>query len=588
MNTSHTRTRAVLMILLLLAAAPYFIRLGASSLWDSNEAFYTETPREMLESGDLVNPSFNYQPRFNKPPLCYWIVALFYKLFGVSATVERLTIALAAMVMIAAAFILGWVSFSIEAGWLAALALAIAPRFLMFSRRIMIDVYLAMFMSLALVFFVLAESQPRRRRLYLVLMYLSAGLGVMTKGPVAIALPAIAILIYLAIERQLARWREMMLPVGALIVAIIVLPWYAAIYGQHGWSYIETFILKDNLSRYTQPVWGPRRGLFFYVPVVLGDMFPWSVLLVAVVLIAMRSRLKSAVQWARRFRKPASLVEEADGVAQLAANQTDHEPGQPMWSLLLIWVAVIVGFFSLSRNKEDLYILPIYPAAAALISGLLARFINRDQAKSAFAVVRWSLAILGLVTAAAGAGVLYLFSHSAQAFRFDGAALIGAVAIAGGLASISCGLLRKEFIALAASAATVIAFNWVFVLRTLPDFERFKPVRPLCEIIQANASPEAKVGYYRLASPSMVFYLRRPVFEYYQPEELVQALASGQEVYWLMTAVDYEGLKATLPVATYVLASRPMFQVKLKSILDKAEPPKLMLIATKPGVDSAR
>src|SRR5690349_13333940 len=118
------RRHALLVTILCLAAIPYFTRLGASSLWDANEAFYAETPREMIASGDLVSPSFNYQPRFNKPPLCYWVVAAFYKIFGVSATWERLAMALAAMAMIWAAFTLGRLLYSTEAGLYAALALA--------------------------------------------------------------------------------------------------------------------------------------------------------------------------------------------------------------------------------------------------------------------------------------------------------------------------------------------------------------------------------------------------------------------------------------------------------------------------------
>src|SRR5215813_10090333 len=116
MTGSHNRRQIILITILCLAALPYFTRLGASSLWDANEAFYTETPREMIASGDLINPSFNFQPRFNKPPLSYWMVAAFYKLFGESAAVERLAIVLAAMVMMAAAFALGRLLFSIEAG----------------------------------------------------------------------------------------------------------------------------------------------------------------------------------------------------------------------------------------------------------------------------------------------------------------------------------------------------------------------------------------------------------------------------------------------------------------------------------------
>ena len=67
------------LLLLFLALCPYFIDLDGSSIWDANEAFYVETPREMMERGDYVNPTFNYEPRINKPVLSYWIVAGFYQ-----------------------------------------------------------------------------------------------------------------------------------------------------------------------------------------------------------------------------------------------------------------------------------------------------------------------------------------------------------------------------------------------------------------------------------------------------------------------------------------------------------------------------
>ena len=74
--------------LLLLALPVFFLFLGANAIWDANEAFYVETPRQMVQSGDYVNPSFNGLPRFNKPVLSYWIVAGLYKLFGISVEVE--------------------------------------------------------------------------------------------------------------------------------------------------------------------------------------------------------------------------------------------------------------------------------------------------------------------------------------------------------------------------------------------------------------------------------------------------------------------------------------------------------------------
>ena len=105
------RTRRLSLVLLLAAAIiPYFIGLGDSAIWDANEAFYVETPREMMERGDYVSPTFNYEPRFNKPVLSYWIVAAFYELLGVSVGVQRLPIALGALGLIAVAVLLGWLA----------------------------------------------------------------------------------------------------------------------------------------------------------------------------------------------------------------------------------------------------------------------------------------------------------------------------------------------------------------------------------------------------------------------------------------------------------------------------------------------
>ena len=93
--------------LLVAAAAVYFVSLGNSAIWDANEAFYVETPREMIEADDYLNPTFNYRPRFNKPVLSYWIVAAFYTAFGISVTTQRFAIALGALIIIGCAFVLG-------------------------------------------------------------------------------------------------------------------------------------------------------------------------------------------------------------------------------------------------------------------------------------------------------------------------------------------------------------------------------------------------------------------------------------------------------------------------------------------------
>ena len=573
MKTAISRERLTLVVILALAIAPYFIGLGSSSLWDSNEAFYAETPREMIEAADYVNPSFNYQPRFNKPPLSYWVVVLFYKAFGVSELSERIPIALGAIALVAAAFALARAIFSLEAATLSAIALAVSPRFLMFSRRIMIDVYLAMFMAAALVFFVLAEKYPERRRRFLALMYASIGFGALTKGPVAIMLPAIVFFIYLAASRQLKKIRGMMVGRGAVIIAVIVLPWYVAVYSEHGWLYIKSFLLLDNISRYTQATWGPGRGPLFYLPVLIGDMFPWSLFLPA----ALWLQSSRSIKFIKSIRASTKTDDQKD--------QNGIYKRESHALLLIIWIIVIVGFFSLSRSKEDLYILPVYPAAAALVGGLLSGYIKQKLSPAWRRATVWTAAILASIIALIGAAALYLFALTAH-YNLAGTRIMAFVALAGGIAASGAALFKKPLIPLAITAVVFVTLNWIFALQTLPDFERFKPVRPFCEMIKSEALADAQVGYYKFAAPSMVYYLRRPIFEYYRPEELQAAFSSGKAVYCLMTLQDYEAIKDSLPAPTYILASRPVFQVKLKVVLEKTEPPQVVLISNRDGASS--
>jgi 4-amino-4-deoxy-L-arabinose transferase-like glycosyltransferase len=84
-----------------LVLAPFFLNLGGSALWDASEAFYGETAREMLERSDLIFPTFNYQPRNQKPPLTYWCIAAAYRLIGINEFSTRLPAAIAICFLLA-------------------------------------------------------------------------------------------------------------------------------------------------------------------------------------------------------------------------------------------------------------------------------------------------------------------------------------------------------------------------------------------------------------------------------------------------------------------------------------------------------
>jgi 4-amino-4-deoxy-L-arabinose transferase-like glycosyltransferase len=568
------RYRLGLAALLALAILPYFVDLNGSSIWDANEAFYVETPREMIERRDYIGPTFNYQARFNKPVLSYWIVAGFYKVFGVSVAVQRVPIALGAVVLILTAFSLAYLAAdsgvqardrrgpALDAALWAGIGLAVAPRLLMFGRRIFIDIYISMFMALTLLFFALAERYPGRRRLFLLLMYAVVGLGVLTKGPVAAALPGLVFAIYLIVHRELKRVREMMIPAGIVLVLAIVVPWYAALYERYGWTYITSFIRGENIARFTDGVGvESRRGPLFYIPVVFSDSFPWSLCLFG-----------AAGLWLTDRRRHRAATPHQDPPAGDRAFR--------IRTLLWLWVLVIVAFFSLSAAKQDLYIFPIVPAVAAL-GGL---FIARNAPSGVPErprTLRATAAGIGFLLALAGAGTLYVFQSSGKVYALNGAAFVGGAGAVGGLVALVLAGLNRSRAAFAAVLVALVTINWVFVVRVLPSFERYKPVPRLSAVIRERLAPGDEIVHYNVALPSMVFYLQRPINVLFERDEFLERLRSGKTVYAILSANDYAALQSEIGVPTCVLERRPTVNVKLKAVLARDPLPQVLLITNR-------
>jgi 4-amino-4-deoxy-L-arabinose transferase-like glycosyltransferase len=556
--------RYLLLALLVLAVVPYFVNLGATSIIDANEAFYTETPREMIERGDWISTTFNYEPRLNKPPLSYWVVGAFYKVAGVSLGAARLPIALGALVILLTVFLIGRAAWSTDAGLVAALTLAATPRMLLFSRRIIIDIYTAMFVGLTLLCFVMAELEPARRRRWLTAMYVAVGLGMMTKGPVAAVLPALVFAVYLVAAGRVHTLRRMMLPTGILIVAVIVLPYYVALYAQHGWEYIATFFLTENLARFADGVGAPNRGPFFYLPVVFADLyFPWSLLLpLALVLVPWRAGLAG-----RGWRR---LVSGGDVTAPV---------GQDRIRLLLgLWIVVIVGFFSLSKAQQDLYVLPFIATGAPMVGALIVAAIDGTLAAAASRAARGLLmlacALLGIV----GVLVAWFVGGNQQPIHLAGAGPAGVLVAAGAATALVWTLRRRMLPAVASLAAALVVAHGILVVWALPDFERYKPVPHLARAVLERGGPDAVVGMYLVSTPSLVFYLRRHVTQMFDEGELRAFLSHHDRAYVVMTDDDYEAVSRTVPTPLRIIARAPRFEAHLDDFLNRTELPTLLLV----------
>lgn len=550
-------------VLLAASVLLLFLGLGANTIWDANEAFYVDTPRHMVESGDYVNPQFNGEPRMNKPVLSYWIVAGFYHAFGVSVTVERVAIAVGALGILLAAYLFGRTLGGSATGLLAALIVATAPRFVMFSRRIFIDVWVTMFMTLAIACFLLAETHPQQRRRYLWLMYAAIGLGVLTKGPVALLFPAAAIGSWLLLERRLSDIRRLEIVPGALIVLAIVVPWWAVIYAQQGWEPVQAFWLGENLGRYTESMQPGERDIFFYVPVVLGDLFPWTLFVVA------------GLAWGARVLWPYV------GQAFRPASPPSRPAGTRAAALLVLWVLWHVGVFSFSQTKQDLYVFPVVPALAALAACALTHGLEQRARW-----IGWSAGATAVLMVVLGAGAVWLFGAKAQIHQIAGANLLGGILVVGAVAVLATVVMGRTQATIAALAATMVVVNYVFALIALPAVEAYKPVLPMVNVINARTSPSASppvVAHYRTVLPSMAYYLNRPIEDIFDMPTLVARAQQVPEMYILLRPDEFEEFQMRIgpaDVPTCIVSRHTLFEAKLRLVLEGKPWPEVYLAGT--------
>src|SRR5688500_5012370 len=185
----------------LLAALAFFAGLGRGAIADNDEAFYAESAREMVESGDWLTPHFNYEPRFQKPALYYWLTAVIFSITGSHEFAARLWSALAGvgLVIVAAACGRRWYDESV--GLLAGAITASSFGYFAVARMALPDLPLAFFVTLSVwAVFVATLERERDPRQWLLLAAVAAALGFLIKGPLAVVLPVLIIVPVLLME----------------------------------------------------------------------------------------------------------------------------------------------------------------------------------------------------------------------------------------------------------------------------------------------------------------------------------------------------------------------------------------------------
>jgi 4-amino-4-deoxy-L-arabinose transferase len=324
----------------------YVLPLGVPPLTMRDECRYAEIPREMRASGDWIVPHLNGLRYFEKPPVGYWLTALSISALGESNFAVRFAAVLSAGATVLILFLLvrRFGGGAIPAAAAAAVLLT-SGMFDLFGGYNVLDLPVTLFLTagLALFFCAYQEATARKRALYLAGFGACCGAAFLTKGFIALAVPCVAIVPFLAWERQLRRiFRLAWLPL--VLACLVAAPWAILVHLREPdfWRY---FFWVEHVQRFTAHKAQHAQPFWYFVPVLLGGAFPWTLL------------------------APAA----AAGLGRQANRDA-------LTRFALCWLVFPFLFFSASRGKLETYILPCFPALAILIAlGLLRYFAGAGR-----------------------------------------------------------------------------------------------------------------------------------------------------------------------------------------------------------------
>jgi 4-amino-4-deoxy-L-arabinose transferase-like glycosyltransferase len=360
----------------------------------------------------------------------------------------------------------------------AATATATAPLALGLSRIVIMDTVLSFFVVLALVCFFFAveirTTSPSEAPIrwpwfaWTMIAWAAMGLGVLTKGPVALAVPLLVAAPY-AIRRRasLAVWH----PLGPVLMLAVALPWVLAVSREIP-NYLDYVVVTETWARMTTDELRRTEPVWFFLPVLLAGTFPWSI----VALSNLRSKMTPEVS-------------------------ADH--GLRLY--LLLWLVVPLIFFSLSRGKQEQYMLPLVPAVALLVAG---RWSGRPRGVRLAAAIWGILGLAMLVVAGLGVPGLDPGRVSSgvavhTAIGFGVTALVGAFVA-------WFGFSRRRQLALIGLALPLMAFP-VISAGLLKAVAADRSARGLAAEIEDHLTPETELLWIESYAAGVSFYLERPI-----------------------------------------------------------------------------
>ena len=324
-------------IVLLLVIVGFNILFGIDgvALLDPDEPVYAETAKEMIRFNEYLSPRIYNEYWYDKPPIFYWLLVGSLKLFGgFSEFAARIPASLMAIRAVFMTTLSAARQFNARAGFWSGLVMGTTVMIMYMGKASVTDTTLLFFMTGALLCFMHEKYW---------LMYLFCGFAVMTKGPIGVVFSGAIVFLYLLVTRRLGRLLHMHVIPGLVLVAAVGLPWYLFMYQNHGMDFIYEFIGFHNISRFAAPLHPNRVHWWYYLPVIILGLFPWTGVL-----------LKSI----------------KDAVTKSVGKESTKLLFLQVW-----WIFVFI-FFSIAKTKQVSYMLVLLPALSMIIGWNIERMTS--------------------------------------------------------------------------------------------------------------------------------------------------------------------------------------------------------------------
>jgi 4-amino-4-deoxy-L-arabinose transferase-like glycosyltransferase len=492
--------------LLLLAVVLYGGGLGRYHLLDPDEGRYGEIPREMLERGDLITPTLNYVKYFEKPPLFYWLVAAVMTVFGEQEWAVRGVAAAAGLLTAWMVWALGGTMWGARTGLIALWVYLGSLLPMVLARLPIIDGLFGACLTACFAAWWRGYAAGRGRRTWwMVLSWACLGLAVMAKGPTAIVLAALLVVCFLGMRREWSVLREMAWLPGLAVFAVITVPWHVAVSLRNPefphFYFVVQHLLRATGNEHLRPWW-------YFLVIAPAGMGAWMVPSILAFIAAVGASCK----------RPAG-PENDD--AQRAAGL-----------FCVLWAAVVVFFFSLSRCKLVPYIQPALPGLALLVAWRLAA---GDAARTPWRV---ALAITGaLLLAVVAAAPKLAADQDVVPVSGIGPFVVG-LRISLGVAGLAMLLgAWKVRWATWVPSLPVLLLAPVLVL-SIPLFAQYKRTGALIEPMLPRLPANLRIAEYRNYDQSLSFYTHRRIVLVDFPDELAFGRDQGDNSAWFLTGAD--------------------------------------------------